>query len=1132
MRTLNRLLLLVLAFGLATSSVALADKGTDRDKDKQRAAASTSSASKTNALPEPGSCILGRAQRDLDVNNVRARVFNTGSLFYGNGAEAQYVVPKAAETSPIYATGVWIGGMVGNELRVAAATYSDFEFWPGPLGDDGRPVNPSNCGAYDRIWKVSKDDISTYEATGQASSDLADWPVDLGAPVIDGDGTPGNYNLAGGDRPQLIGDQAVWWVMNDVGNAHQSSDTPPIGVEVRVHGFAFNRADALGNTTFYKYTILYKGAQPLTDTYLSIFSDPDLGDAGDDYVGVDTTLSLGYVYNADDNDGVYGTPPAAGYDFFQGPVVDGDTLGVTSFFYFINGGPAGTEDPGIGEEFYNIMRGFWSGGEPLTASGLGYNTSGPVTKFAYPGDPVAGEYWSEVNIDGSGAANNPGDRRLVMTTGPFTLNPGEQQDIVFGLVYAQGSDALSSVDALRAADILAQAAYDADFEIPTPPPAPPLCDPNSPSAELHPGSGKCLYATEMDGESVLVWGYPSNSPNYLGGYDIPDPFLFGLGLEDTTYTFEGFNVYRYPNSSFSANQRQLVATYDVVNGVQKVLDPVFNTDVGDFVPAVSARGTDSGLRYTILLENLTNYTDYYYGVSAYAYSPNSTPKVLESSPTNITVRPGRLAARGVTTQTDVQGTDSLATVVVQNGQGIISYRVVDPSQVTGDTYRIEFYDLGDDVTGPGGESGAGITTYSIINEGTGAVILSGREYFRATGQAAPQVNNVAVADGLSFSVTGPPKTFDLIGQVLPDGAIRPMIGPESFALNAPGADPRFLIGAQGSTNPFTQTLGRVDWLGNMAARAPVDYEIRFVDPSQGGGHLVWNRNYDPHSGDDPSTAFMQGWTVEDPENPLNEDETAINEVVVQAPDMRMPFEVWEIAADGSERPVMSTILDDDADLLWDINPAFEPETFHYNIGGYERIYASLHPYDEDAMRADPATQNDVFWDDYVHTHTLGRVIIVPYSGTNDWAQVPAPGTTLRFITSKPNLAGDVFRVNTAGLNAITDDAAAIEESLEMIGVVPNPYKGQSAYETGNTDRRVRFTNLPEQATIRIYTVSGTLIRTLFKDGPSRSLDWNLETDNNLPIASGMYFIHVDVPGVGERVLKFGVINRETNINVF
>lgn len=280
---------------------------------------------------------------------------------------------------------------------------------------------------------------------------------------------------------------------------------------------------------------------------------------------------------------------------------------------------------------------------------------------------------------------------------------------------------------------------------------------------------------------------------------------------------------------------------------------------------------------------------------------------------------------------------------------------------------------------------------------------------------------------------------------------------------------------------------------------------------------------------------MFGWTVADPENPLDDPDapTAINEVRVEASGRRMPFEVWEVYPDGSKRQVIATILDDDFDGYWDLNPGFAPETFGYNIGGYERLYAADVPYPgHEAMLADPEGANEAYWGDYANTGTFGRLVIVPYSPAGDWAEIPAPGVVLRLTTTKPNLPGDVFRVSTQGLEPVAATEEDKEKALDLIGIVPNPYKGRSAYETGNLDRRVRFTNLPEQVTLRVYTVSGTLIRTLRKDGPGQSLDWNLTTDNNLPVASGMYFIHVDVPGVGERVLKFGVINREIDINIF
>ncbi|MDX1408795.1 MAG: hypothetical protein R3330_11695, partial [Saprospiraceae bacterium] len=286
---------------------------------------------------DTGSCITGRAERDLDVNNVLARMFNMGGLFFGNSSAAAYIVPKASGLSPIFASGIWIGGTVDGVLHVAGSTYDDFEFWPGPINDDGTLPNPEDCATYDRIYKVSRLDIENYEATGMAASDLADWPADLGAPVLaargngvddDGDGLidegsdgidndgdgfvderneqerriDGGYDLAAGDRPEIVGDQALWWVMNDLGNEHRNSLTPPLGVEVQVLAWSFARADALGETTFYRYRVINKSGVPIQNTFLSIFSDPDLGNYQDDFVGVDTSLSLGFTYNADDED--------------------------------------------------------------------------------------------------------------------------------------------------------------------------------------------------------------------------------------------------------------------------------------------------------------------------------------------------------------------------------------------------------------------------------------------------------------------------------------------------------------------------------------------------------------------------------------------------------------------------------------------------------------------------------------------------------------------------------------------------------------------------------------------------------------------------------------------------------------
>ena len=99
-------------------------------------------------------------------------------------------------------------------------------------------------------------------------------------------------------------------------------------------------------------------------------------------------------------------------------------------------------------------------------------------------------------------------------------------------------------------------------------------------------------------------------------------------------------------------------------------------------------------------------------------------------------------------------------------------------------------------------------------------------------------------------------------------------------------------------------------------------------------------------------------------------------------------------------------------------------------------------------------------------------------------------------------------------------------------MVPNPYYAISEYETSQLDNTVKIINLPEVCTIKIYNTNGTLIRTYNKSDPNNFLDWNLKNQVGIPIASGVYIIHIDVPNVGEKILKwFGVV-RPVDLNNF
>lgn len=409
-----------------------------------------------------GSCLPATATSVLDANNVRAALYNSGALFW-QGGSALYEVPKDAGVHSMFTTSLWVGGMVNDELRIAGSRYSNHEFWPGPLDANGNP--PSDCTPYDQIYKITAEDIATFDNTGFVSPRLRDWPWHLGAPVIDGDGDPANYNLGGGDRPELLGEMTLWWVMNDRGNVHHSTQSNPMGLEVHVTAFSGAGEGDLDNTTFYRYKLIYKGAQRLQDTYLGFFVDADLGNFNDDYVGSDSTLGIAYIYNADnDDEGQYGAnPPALGMAFLQGPLattdgVDNDNDGTideadermkmtTAIFFNNSGGLQG--DPQTGIDYYNYMRGRWKDGQPFTFGGDGRNFSTTPTRFAFSGDPVTNSFWTEGNADGAGTSIPPSDRRFVMATGPFAMEPGETQEIGIAIVWARGANHLDSITQLR-----------------------------------------------------------------------------------------------------------------------------------------------------------------------------------------------------------------------------------------------------------------------------------------------------------------------------------------------------------------------------------------------------------------------------------------------------------------------------------------------------------------------------------------------------------------------------------------------------------------------------------------------------------------------------------------------------------
>lgn len=129
----------------------------------------------------------------------------------------------------------------------------------------------------------------------------------------------------------------------------------------------------------------------------------------------------------------------------------------------------------------------------------------------------------------------------------------------------------------------------------------------------------------------------------------------------------------------------------------------------------------------------------------------------------------------------------------------------------------------------------------------------------------------------------------------------------------------------------------------------------------------------------------------------------------------------------------------------------------------------------------------------------------------------------------------MYNFSTAPVATEFYDETAFDKDLDMIRVVPNPYYAYSSYETVPLDNRVKITNLPDKCTVTIYTLSGTEIRQFEKDNSLTAIEWDLKNFAGVPIAGGMYLVHIETELNGtkkERVLKWFGMLRKQDLNTF
>jgi len=945
----------------------------------------------------------------MDANQIDMVVTNHGSFAYDLvSGNAGFIYPKGSTKTAVFAAGPWIGAKVNGQVRIAVGEYSQ-EFVPGPM------VNGT--------FQTDSPRFKNYKIVRgkTTAADYLNWPVDQGAPV----------DSAG--KPALLGDAMIWSVYNDADpSAHNNAAgfTQPLGVEIQQSTFAFNRSGALGNIIFVRYKMINKGGNQLDSMYVSAWADPDLGGFTDDFVGCDTTRSMGYVYNATATDQQYGgTPPAVGFDFFRGPIVPSgtpgvnDTLGMTSFNKYTNG-----TDPQNAGETYNYMMGLYPDGTPVHVND---DTLQAITTFQVSGNPVSpSSGWLD---------SNPGDRRLQLSSGPFSMAPGDSQEVTIAIIVGQGTDNLSSVTDLKNKDDQAQIVFDLNFDIPSPPPSPQV------------------FVQELNKSIRLVWDQKAvgtHSANAILGQD---------------FAFEGYRVWQLPSQGGFSNAR-VVATFDQIDAYDNLYTDLFNPQVGAVERVQVIKGANEGLKFKFDINSdafqggpLINNRTYYFAVTAFSLD-------------TLDVTPYVVGVNQVGELTDVL--ESALNVVAATPAGSNAVFSVTGKQVAGSVVgaTIQVNQVG----------AVGDSLYHVLLRPTGdwsvISVASGDTLYTGPGNPATGGFDSPVVSGFTTSVLPAPNDPSMIDQLMGGAGL---LG-AADSLNLAGgaqADSSGTIILKNYIAPYD--------INNFNFNDTVqhDYLLRLLPAAT---EPAWEYN-----GGDPSAQAT----------------------------FNVPWEVYDLGQCSYQDP------SDDVKMSIEVRDRDGSGTFTFGDAVYIRRipFASVAWGTAGILSTDYNPAND--------DETLGRFTLYPANAASPPPVFPLPEARFR-VRGGALCSGDTFAFRT--VPAGTAPGTIVGNDIKKVLAVPNPYYAHSSYELTQFDRVIKFTHIPasRNVTIRIFNIAGDLVRTIRRsastgDDMSRAeIQWDLNTDNRLPVGSGVYIYRVDVQGVGSKTDRLAVFVEKERLDNF
>lgn len=314
------------------------------------------------------------------------------------------------DASAIFDLGLWVGAKVGGQIRVSATSFNGSEF---------NEIELAPAGDSSQVYLLLPDDHAGIP-------DFDQWPIEHGAPKTP-DGLP---------RP--FGDATMFAVFDDQNPAsHDRFGSAPLDAQVRQTAWGFSETDSV---LFVRYEVGNLSPESWTDVYLGVWADIDLGSAQNDRNACDLRRQLGITFTsplAPERETQFGSAqPALGIRLLSTP-------GDAGLFAFPLIQKSITE-PSDALEAYNLLQG-------LNVDGTAFfdSTSQSTTRYVFTGDPISEQGWIETHSS---------DKRLLLSTGPLVIAPGEFVSLTIGIVLARAREPFDALTAVRSAsDAMAEA---------------------------------------------------------------------------------------------------------------------------------------------------------------------------------------------------------------------------------------------------------------------------------------------------------------------------------------------------------------------------------------------------------------------------------------------------------------------------------------------------------------------------------------------------------------------------------------------------------------------------------------------------------------------------------------------------